>query len=155
MRMVFTKGAGKHDTLDVLREGVPATRIDCPKQGIVPHEMVHYAVETTLGARGFVRRLARGEHATYRMQPEPVSDAVERLVETLQGDGWSGWTGTPADLLDLYAVTCRARGCPALPLRAADIQAVRTHLLALGAAWDALPVGGVLALDVAATAPAP
>ena len=147
MQLIFTKGAGKHDRLDVLRDGQPATRIDCPKQGIIPHDMVHFAVEQTLQQRGFLSRVQAGEAASFRMEADADSDAVERLVEVLQADGWSGWRSVPADLLDLYRQTCDARRCQPLQLDAADIDAVRAHLLDLTARWQAVAVGAVLALQ--------
>lgn len=49
--------------------------------------MVHYAVEHTLSARGFLGRVRDGEAASFRMVGEPDSDGVERLVEVIQGDG--------------------------------------------------------------------
>jgi len=146
MHLVFTKGAGKHDRMAVVRAGVPQAAIGCPKQGIIPHDMVHYAVEVTLHARGFIARVAAGEEAVFQMVPEAQSDGVERLVEVLQADGWSGWTGAPQDLLDLYHVTCQARGCPPLAIGIGDVEAVRGRVLELTARWASTPVGASLAL---------
>jgi hypothetical protein len=47
MELVFTKGSGKFDLMEVFRTGVPPERVDCPKQRIIPHDMVHYALEHT------------------------------------------------------------------------------------------------------------
>ena len=80
MRLVFTKGAGKSDTMTVVRPGRLDEVIDCPKQRIIPHDMVHYAVESVLDTRGFLGRVAAGEDADFRMQAEAVSD------------GSSGWS---------------------------------------------------------------
>ena len=146
MQLIFTKGAGKHDRLDVIRNGVPAERIDCPKQGIIPHDMVHFAVEQTLQRRGFLRRVHDGEAAGFRMEAAAESDAVERLVEVLQADGWSGWRSAPADLIDLYRQTCAARQCLPLLLAAADVDAVRAQILDLTARWQAVAVGAALTL---------
>ncbi|KQN25107.1 hypothetical protein ASE86_02285 [Sphingomonas sp. Leaf33] len=82
MRLVFARGTGKADR--------PDETIDCPRQRIIPHDMVHYAVESVLDARGFLGRVASGEAANFTMGPESESDGVERLVEVIQGDGWSG-----------------------------------------------------------------
>lgn len=57
MKLIFTKGAGKTDLMEVVRTGQPSELVDCPKQGIIPHDMVHYAVEHTLDARGFLTRV--------------------------------------------------------------------------------------------------
>lgn len=146
MKLVFTKGSGKFDTLDLLRPGAAPERVDCPKQRIIPHDMVHYAVEHTLATRGFLGRVKAGEVAGFQMQGEATSDGVERLVEVVQGDAWSGGQTPAAEVLDLYAVTCSARGCPPLPVGAADIDAVRAAMAALTQAWQAVPVGGRLEL---------
>ena len=147
MRLVFTKGAGKTDTMRVVRGGGADTVIDCPKQRIIPHDMVHYAVESVLDARGFLGRVAAGEAADFRMTAEATSDGVERLVEVFQGDGWSGGTSDPEGMIDLYRVTCEARGCPMLAVDSATIRAIRARIGELTAAWDAVAVGGVMELE--------
>jgi hypothetical protein len=148
MRLVFTKGAGKADSLDVLRTGLPPETIDCPKQRIIPHDMVHYAVEHSLVVRGFLGRVKAGEAASFQMDTDPLSDSVERLVEVFQGDAWSGGTTTPADLIELYVVTCEARACPALPVGEADVDAVRSEIAGLTARWAAVEVGEQLELRI-------
>jgi hypothetical protein len=146
MKLVFTKGAGKFDRMEVVREGRSPERVDCPKQGIIPHDMVHYAVEHTLGARGFLTRVKDGEAAAFRMQAEAQSDAVERLVEVFQGDAWSGGQSPAADLIEMYRVTCQARSCPMLDVDEAAIDHVRAVIAELTGKWSAVPVGGVLEL---------
>ncbi|WP_201312493.1 hypothetical protein [Dyella sp. EPa41] len=146
MQLIFTKGAGKHDRMEVVREGAPNRQIDCPKQGIIPHDMVHYAVESVLHRRGFVTRVATGETPDFRMDAQAESDGVERLVEVFQADGWAGWSSAPADMLDLYRVTCQARQCEPLAVDVADVQAVRERILALTTRWQATGVGQSMAL---------
>ncbi|MCA0176949.1 MAG: hypothetical protein LCH73_11805 [Proteobacteria bacterium] len=143
--ITFTKGAGKFDQMTVHRADGDEV-VACPKQRIIPHDMAHYAVEHTLGRRGFLSRVREGEVAAFRMQPDAESDAVERLVEVFQGDAWSGGTSAPQDLLDLYHVTCAARACQPLAVTLADLAAVRAAFQALDAQWQALPVGLPLAL---------
>ena len=155
MQLVFTKGSGKHDTMEVMRDGVVVERIACPKQGIIPHDMVHYAVEHTLHKRGFVGRVLDGEAASFQMQADGESDGVERLVEVFQADGWSGWSSAPTDMLELYQVTCRARQCAPLALNADDVDAVRQRILELTQEWESLPVGKSLALAFEHGQPAP
>lgn len=144
--LAFTRGTGKTDTLIVTRRDGAEERIDCPKQGIIPHDMVHYAVESVLAARGFLGRVAAGEDAAFTMAAEAESDGVERLVEVIQGDAWSGGASSPAEMIDLYRVTCEARDCPPLPVDAQAIDAVRAEMLTLGEAWSATPIGGTLTL---------
>ena len=148
MRLVFTKGPGKYDRMDVYRPGEPPVSIDCPKQRIIPHDMVHDAVERILGERGFLTRVRDGESASFRMQAEAHSDAVERLVEVFQGDAWSGGHAPPAEMIDLYRITCTERACPMLPVDDAAILAVRAEIERLTAEWDVVPVGGTLTLSM-------
>lgn len=146
MNLVFTKGAGKYDRLEVIRPDRPAEVIECPKQGIIPHDMVHYAVEHTLAARGFLHRVKDGEAASFQMQAADHSDAVERLVEVFQGDQWSGGSSAPAEMIDLYRVTCAARGCSMLPVDQASIASIRALIAELARNWQALPVGQSMCL---------
>jgi len=148
MKLLFTKGPGKTDALEVVRPDSRRDVIACPKQRILPHDMMHFAVEQVLGVRGFLTRVREGESAAFVMEPEAMTDAVERLVEVFQGDAWSGGQTPSPDMLDLYAVTCSARGCVALPVDEAAIVAVRERIRALTARWDAVPVGGTLELTL-------
>jgi hypothetical protein len=146
VKLIFTKGPGKYDYMDVVRDGAPGGRVDCPKQRIVPHDMVHYAVEHTLKTRGFLGRVKEGEAATFQMAPEATSDGVERLVEVMQGDAWSGGQSAARDLVELYEVTCAARKCPALPVGDAEVDAIRSEIARLDERWQSLPVGGSMEL---------
>jgi len=143
--ITFTKGPGKYDQMTLVRGGVLQT-IDCPKQRIIPHDMVHYAVEFTLQKRGFLGRVRDGERADFAMGSEAESDGVERLVEVMQGDAWSGGTTSPEDMLDLYRVTCSARDCPMLPVSVDEILSIRDKLMELDVQWQALAVGESMSL---------
>lgn len=146
MRVSFTKGSGKYDQMSIARNGATEV-IDCPKQRIIPHDMVHYAVESTLHQRGFLGRVRDGEAANFQMAPQSESDGVERLVEVFQADAWSGGGSPPEDMIALYHVTCRARECPALPVRAEDILAVRARITELDRQWQALAAGQSMTLE--------
>jgi hypothetical protein len=143
----FIKGSGKFDRMLIDRGGKTES-VDCPKQRIIPHDMVHYAVESTLQKRGFLSRVLDGEAADFQMEAEPESDGVERLVEVFQGDAWSGGASPPADMLDLYLVTCDARKCPPLAVTADDIVAIRTRIAELDREWQALAVGQALSFTL-------
>ncbi len=149
MELIFTKGAHSSDRLEVRRSGGVVETIECPKQRIIPHDMVHFAVESTLSARGFIHRVASGEKADFRMAAEAESDSVERLVEALQSDAWSDGTSPPEDVIALYHVTCSARGCAPLPVDAAAITALRACIAHLDQRWNVVPVGGCLLLTFA------
>lgn len=147
MKISFIKGSGKFDQM-VIHRGGSTESIDCPKQGIIPHDMVHYAVESTLLKRGFLTRVGEGEAASFQMQAEPDSDGVERLVEVIQGDAWSGGNSPAEEMIDLYQLTCSARQCPPLPVSAAEILAIRCQIEELDRRWQAVPVGQALELDL-------
>ena len=146
MNIVFIKGSGKFDLMQVIRPGRPPEVIECPKQGIIPHDMVHYAVEHTLDLRGFLTRVGEGEAAGFQMADDALSDSVERLVEVVQGDQWSGGQSPAQDLLAMYRVTCDARGCSMLAIDEAAIATVRAAIVDLTGKWNAVPVGGTLAV---------
>lgn len=146
MTLIFTKRPGKYDLMELHRPDGRVERVDCPKQGIIPHEMVHYAVEHTLALRGFLSRVLAGESAAYLMPPDAQSEGVERLVEVVQGDAWSGGGGSAEDLLEMYRLSCGARGCAPLPVDGVAIDMVRAALADLDRAWAAVAVGGCLQL---------
>lgn len=145
MRITFTRKDGKFDQMTVHRPDGDEV-IACPKQGIIPHDMVHHAVEHALNQRGFLGRVRDGEAAAFRMQPDAQSDAVERLVEVFQGDAWSGGHTAPQDLLNMYRVTCAARACAPLDVTLDDLETVRAAIQALDARWQALAVGESMVL---------
>lgn len=149
MQLIFTKGSAKHDTMEVLRNGTLAETVQCPKQGIIPHDMVHFVVESTLRKRGFIGRMLDGESAAMQTAVDAESDGVERLVEVFQADGWAGWNSAATDMLNLYQVTCSARRCEPLAIQTADIEMVRKKILELTAQWQSVPVGESLALQIA------
>jgi hypothetical protein len=51
-------------------------------------------------------------------------------------------------MLELYLVTCRARQCPPLPVKAQDILAVRELIAELDRQWQALAVGQTVSLEI-------
>jgi len=134
--------------MEVVRANDSLERIDCPKQRLIPHDMVRYVVESTRAKRGFVTRLRDGARAGMRMRGEAESDGVERLVEVIQGDAWSDGSSDAAEMLDLCRVTCEARGCPMLDVTADDLDAIRARMAELMVQWEALAIGQSLALSM-------
>ncbi|USI73272.1 hypothetical protein [Sphingomonas morindae] len=147
MELHFTKRAGRFDTLILIRPtGEPET-IACPKQGIIPHDMVHYAVETVLGRRGFLARVAEGGAADFTAPGEVDEAAIERLVECVQAELWGGPVPA-ADLIAMYEQACGARGHGAIAVTHAGIEAIRARLEDLSRAWSALPPNETMRLRV-------
>jgi hypothetical protein len=152
MQLTFTKGAGKYDRLDIVTDAGPQPPIDCPKQGIIPHDMVHFAVESEVATLGFLGGIAAGGDSGFTAGADnPHHRAVERLVETVQAEAWSGGPVADAEFRALYHVTCEARGDTPLALDAATIAAIRSRIADLTARWAAVPVGGTLVLSLVAT----
>lgn len=145
-QLVFEKREGKHDAMFVARSG-KLEEVPCPKQRPIPHDMFHYAVERVLGLRGFAHRAASGEGVGFRMEREATSEAVERLVETMQADSWSG-RPPPAEVIAMFETTCAARGDTPFSLSEGDVEAIRVEIDRLAAAWIALPVRGRLSLEI-------
>lgn len=144
--VVFEKRAGKYDAMLVLKEGKwEAT--DCPKQAPILHDMFHYVVEAVMARRGFMHRRADGEGAGFRMDSNAESEGIERLVETMQADSWSG-RPDPDEVIELFHTTCAARGDEPFGLTGDDIVAIRAAIDELAGRWAAVPVGGRLVLTV-------
>jgi hypothetical protein len=145
MEFVFEKlKAGKYDRLRVIRDG-KAEEILCPKIGGIPHDMVHFAVENVMAKAGFMRRVARGEALSFRMTPNIESDQMERLVEVLQADHLSAYPPA-AELIDMYQVTCGARGVVPYAVTENDIALLRAEIKRLEALWRDTKPGAALAL---------
>ena len=142
--IIFEKRVGKYDAMLTLEDGA-WVETSCPKQQPIPHDMFHYAVETVLARRGFLHRRAAGEAGGFQMSLDEGSETVERLVETMQADSWSG-RPDPAEVIEMFRVTCSARGSAPMALSAEDIYALRAAIDDLAARWADVPVGGRLTL---------
>ena len=144
--IIFEKRDGKYDAMFIERGG-RLEEIACPKQPPIPHDMFHYAIERVLQARGFIHRAVAGEGVSFRMTPEAESEAVERLVETMQADSWSG-RPPASEVIELYHTTCEARGTRPIALTDDAIAAIRSEIDRLAAAWSALPTRGRMILEI-------
>ena len=149
MRLIFTKGSGKYDRLDITTSTGPQPAIACPKQGIIPHDMVHFAVESAIETCGFLGSIAAGGGSGFRAWVgAPHQCAIERLVETVQAEAWSGAPVPDEDFIALYRVTCQARGDPPHNLDTATLGTIRKHLAERTIQWAAVPIGGSLCLNL-------
>ena len=144
--MIFEKRDGKYDAMFVERAGA-LEEIACPKQPPIPHDMFHYAIERVLQMRGFIHRAAEGEGVGFRMSHEDESEAVERLVETMQADSWSG-RPPASDVIGLFHTTCEARGTQPIALTEDAIVAIRSEIDRLAAEWSAVPTRGRRILEI-------
>jgi len=142
----------KHDRLRCVREDGSQTACELPRQGILPHDLIHALVESRLGLRdGFLGLVARGADIAFSAQAfseyiDPARHAevavAESVVEGLQAQLWSGAFDAAA-FRDGVAGACAMRGVAAPDLAMLD---ARTELFeaarVLGERWHALPAGG-------------
>jgi len=146
MRLTFTKRDGKYDDLVIEHPDRPPESIQCPKQRIIPHDMVHFAVESVLEHGGFLGLVAGGEAAAFTTTGGAAEEAIERLVECFQAEMW-GERVSAEDLLATYAIACDARGHAVAPVSAADVENIRARLDDLTAKWAAVPVNASLTVE--------
>jgi hypothetical protein len=137
MELIFVKRIGKFDELTIVREGVDPETILCPKQGIIPHDMVHYAVESVLAHRGFLSLVKDGSAAEFATAGGDSEEAMERLVETFQAEMWGGQVSA-AELIATYEHACGARGHRVAAISHDDVEAIRERLDEFTRQWSAL-----------------
>jgi hypothetical protein len=147
MRLTFTKRDGKYDDLLIERDGQEPEKISAPKQGIIPHDMVHYAVESVLAHRGFLTLVAEGQGAVFATKGGSAEEAIERLVENFQAEMWGGRVSAD-ELLESYQHACAAKGHEFVPVSVADVAGVRARLDELTEQWAAVPLNGSLTLEI-------
>ena len=152
----FTKGpvAAKSDRLTCQRDDGTTTCGELPRQGILPHDAIHFVVESILGWRdAYFGHVARGTelnpadwHRAAAMPgwgTEVQALQSESLVECLQAEQWGGATG-PDTFRETLAITCARRHVAPPALDVADLHRLRKALREFGAAWRPLPPGGSL-----------
>jgi hypothetical protein len=154
VRFAKNAPAAPADTLTCVRPDGSTTVAAMPRQGVLPHDAIHFTVETTLGWHdAFFGAVARGlplDRATDRLHstnPEWKKHVqafqCESLVECLQAEQWGG-AADPAAFAEKLIATCRRRGVPPPEITADELHHVRTALREFGAAWRPLPAGGML-----------
>jgi hypothetical protein len=159
MKLIAEK-LGKADKLDRLRyvraDG-SGTETVMPRQGILPHDLVHYVVETTLGLRhGFTGLVARGANATFAMESthDPVGKEVEAeaiqvegIVEALQTQLWSGQFDLD-DFIEGVRTACLMREQASFEFAHPDLgRELFDAALQLDAQWKAVPFHSSLTMD--------
>jgi plasmid stabilization system protein ParE len=129
-----------------------------PRQGTLPHDLVHYVVESGLGwPHGFLAQVAAGRDlsslAEYLHDPnnrEATDQAiqVEALVESLQAQLWSGAFDREMFMEGLRGA-CSVRGRDVPDLTGIDLeQVLYRRALELGARWQQVPFYGSLEVEL-------
>ncbi|SHN44440.1 hypothetical protein SAMN05192549_12218 [Duganella sacchari] len=149
----------KYDVLRFVRNNGSCTDALMPRQGILPHDLVHYVVESALPLRhGFLSLLARGADAQFVMEsvhdksnPHVATEAVqaEAIVEGLQAQLWSGAFDEAAFLAGA-AAACTARNKPPFDFSQLAMnvkEMLYDRALALHEQWHAAPYYSTLSLE--------
>lgn len=149
----------KYDHLRFVRADGSSTQFAMPRQGILPHDLVHYVVESALPLKhGFLSQVARGAEVQFVMEAvhdranrEVETEAVqaEAIVEGLQSQLWSGAFDRDY-FLDGAATACTARGKEPFDFSrvAQDLpETLYQRALELNQRWLAVPFYGSLTLD--------
>jgi hypothetical protein len=164
MKIVITKGPTA-DSIELCRADGTRLVTSFPRKGPVPHDAVHFVVESELGIHsGFWGRVAGGRSpedvaadakaaghasASRAARPDPSFVAAiqaERLVECFEADLWGGGCD-PATFRGVVEAACRQSLVEAFPLTDEAIEAVRARLIRLRDDWAALPIGGSCTFD--------
>ena len=155
MILRFKKGKGhKPSAFACIREDGSAT-YQSPLLLPVEHDLLHYAVETTMGwRRAFLGIVASGRDMDSFGTKNGVKDTytdeetwAEMTVGMFQ---WLAMTGGPAqsdgELLETNAQYYAERDLVAPPLTQRHLEEIRACYAALRRQWDALPEGGTMEL---------
>jgi hypothetical protein len=159
MKLIAEK-RGKADKLDrlrYLRADASTTETAMPRQGILPHDLIHYVVETGLGLKhGFTGLVALGANASFVMETthnpvgkdvETESIQVESIVEALQTQLWSGQFDID-DFTEGIRTACLMHERPTFEFTdPAAGPRLFERALALNAEWMAVPFYGALTLE--------
>ncbi len=161
MQLIAEKRAktDKYDVLRLVRNNGSATTCQMPRQGILPHDLLHFVVESALPLRhGFLSLLARGADAQFVIAAvhDPLNKDVEAeavqaeaIVEGLQSQLWSGAFDQQA-FIEGAASACAARDQPPFDFSRLDIDlkhALYERALELHQLWSAAPYYGTLSLE--------
>ncbi|MGZ5202693.1 MAG: hypothetical protein ACXWC4_23265 [Telluria sp.] len=160
MKLIATKQgkADKYDHLRCVRRDGSETSCPMPRQGILPHDLVHYVVETGLGWRhGFLGQVAGGRDISFLTEylhdpgnREAADQAIqaEALVESLQAQLWSGGFDREMFMEGLRGA-CAVRGRAVPDLSGIDVEeALYRRVLELTARWQQVPFHGSLELEM-------
>jgi len=139
----------KNDRLRFVRADGTQTQTVMPRQGTLPHDLVHFVIESAVPLEhGFQSQIASGSDAGFVMQAvhdraDATVDAeaiqVEAMVEALQTQLWAGSFEVDAFLHGVRSASA-ARGKAAFDLSDMDPQAMLYEpALALLERWNRVP----------------
>jgi hypothetical protein len=138
----------KYDHLRCVRADGSETSASMPRQGILPHDLIHAVVESALGLTdGFIGLVAKGAQIDFLSQSfneyiDPVRHAqcaqAESTVESLQSQLWAGVFDESAFHYGVDAA-CAMRGVAAPDMFCDPRTAMFDRVVTLNAEWQAVP----------------
>ena len=150
MKLIAEK-LGKNDKLDRLqfiRADGSETYCPMPRQGTLPHDLVHYVVESALPLKhGFLSLVAAGADAGFVMQTihDPGSLAVETeavqveaIVEALQTQLWGG-AFDRRSFMEAARLATASRNKPIFEFAGLDPENLYKRATALLRQWSEIP----------------
>jgi hypothetical protein len=150
MKLIARKmeAAVKLDRLRVVRDDGSETSCEMPRQGVLPHDLVHAVVESHLNLReGFLGLVAKGADIAFAeknfrdyIDPERHFEVAqsESVVEGLQTQLWNGAFDFTAFIAGVEGA-CAMRGVATPLMTEADGQAMFDTAVHLNQQWQQLP----------------
>lgn len=146
----------KFDHLRFIRMDGSETNCSMPRQGTLPHDLIHFVVESMLPLKhGFLSLVAAGSDAGFVMQAvhDPTNLAVgteaaqtESIVEALQTQLWSN-TFDNETFLEAVRLSTISRGIEAFDFFDAAPDALYAQARLLLEQWSLLPFHQSLELE--------
>jgi hypothetical protein len=150
MKLIARKmeAAVKLDRLRVVRDDGSETSCEMPRQGVLPHDLVHAVVESHLNLReGFLGLVAKGADIAFAeknfreyIDPERHFEVAqaESVVEGLQTQLWQGAFDFTAFIAGVEGA-CAMRGVATPKISEADGQAMFDTAVRLNEEWRQVP----------------
>lgn len=141
----FIKTDSKFDQIEFIKSGSVIAKLTNPKQGILPHDLIHAIVEHHFKIRGFTEMVFEGQSPQFAMNPDGEAWLAEAMVESIQGMLWS-------DSLDhlqfneWVGAICRQRRVASFAATAEQFFELELTVEDVTAQWKALNTGGSLEL---------
>jgi hypothetical protein len=170
MRITITKGE-REDSIEAVRADGSSVRTSFPHKGPIPHDAVHFYVESSLGiADAFWGMVAAGRHpeevaaiakegghASAKRAVVPEASILrlvqaERAVECFEADLWSGGASSPQTIRETIEAGCAHSLVPPIDLSDQAIASIRFYLADLMQHWRSAPLGERVVLDWASAA---
>ena len=165
MRITIIKGE-REDRIEAVRQDGSSVRTSFPHKGPIPHDAVHFYVESALQiADAFWGMVAAGRHpeevaeiakagghASAKRASEADGSIVrlvqaERVVECFEADVWSGGTTSRETIREAIATGCEQSLVPPIEVGDDAIATIQSSLRDLAGRWPAAKHGECLILE--------